>query len=138
MNKTLKIVKTLRLENIDETLKFELHHSFYDSIQASLEFNNGYGVSIITKCQEVVEKNLFKVPSFGLVFSSSAGIFEDGTFEVAITKNGNFFELDQEDSRLEELEKIHVYNYGIFQYVKTEDLEKIISIVKNFRSNGHV
>lgn len=137
MNEQIKIVKKLKLENGEE-LNFEFHKSFYDSIRSQLTFDNDYGLSIITKCSDAVEENMQKTSTFGLIFSSSAGSFEDGTFEVAIVKNGQYIELDPDDFRLQELEMIHPYNGGIFSHVKTENLEKIISIVKSFRRDGHV
>jgi hypothetical protein len=71
-------VETLNLKS-GEVINFVNHITFEDSIRAELNFDNGYGISIITKSKK--RKNPSNYTSF-----SAQGSWEKGTFEIGITK----------------------------------------------------
>jgi hypothetical protein len=125
-------MKTIKILDLDElgTLEFKEHPSFLDSIQAVKFFENGLGVSVICKSKDVMFMNQEKLAIHGN-FSTSAGSWEDGTYEIAVLvgdENLSFFEMLKNISDTNEDYEI---NGGIWQFKRIDQLKEIVSQIKN-------
>jgi hypothetical protein len=116
------IVETLNLKSCK--LNFVNHHSFPDSIKSEFNFDNGYGISVITKSDKRKSDGYYS-SSF-----SAQGSWEKGTFELGITQKDS-----SGDYVFNFISDIDDYEYkekqGIWINLTKEEMEEKIDLIKS-------
>lgn len=126
---TKNILETLQIGKFG-IVEFSEHPSFSDSISGILLFENGYGLSIITKYQK-------RQASSSAVFGFSAhGSWERGTFEVAVGKCNNIDEFVFDVlPDLEEDYSDYARDQGVFSYVSVDFIESLAERISKIHTN---
>jgi hypothetical protein len=128
-NEKMKTIKILDLDDLGAIEFFE-HGAFLDSIQGVKFFDNGWGVSIICKCDEVENLNHEKIAIRG-IYSTSCGRWEDGTFELAVIQGNlqsSYFVVNE---FLQYKDDEYLHNDGIWRFKTVDKVKEIISMIKS-------
>lgn len=126
------VIKLLDLDELG-VLEFKKHNAFGDSIHAIKLLDNGYGISVICKYDEL------KNSDTAFQIFTSNGSWETETFEIAcvlINSNDNcrFLYVDSISEEYPEYE----INGGIFNYKNKTELKEIINFISSLPSRINV